>query len=675
MKLLKSIKSIKLMLIIVFSLVIFATTSVLGITTLSIVSNVLIEDAHNEIQSIAEVEAKNARSHINTYVTYMEGLAENPIIMDTTISFSEKLSYLEKEAERAGYIVFSLVDLEGNSVLFDQNSTKLDVSERGYFKEAVAGKSNISDIIISKDNNEIIMNIAAPVYENGKVVAVLYGTRSGIDLNEISKQVSFGDTGYGYFLNDMGTNVGHPDESMVLEQYNIFEAYKEDPSLSELANLLENEILKMESGSGGYHFNGEDRIVGYASVKDTPWTMVIGIEKDEVLLEVNKIRNIMILLIVLALILGVVITYLVSRSIAKPIEILTREIGILSKLDFKEPVSNIEAILSRNDEIGVMSNSLENMRKNVASFILKTSEATEHIASSSEELMATTQQASSVSEEVAKTIEEIALGANDQAKDTEDTAHNLDQLSAVLDEDNELINMLNDAAKKIDDEKEQGYLILDDLVSRTKESNESSENVYTIIVQNNESAEKIEVASTMIASIAQQTNLLALNAAIEAARAGEAGKGFAVVADEIRRLAEQSNEFTLDIKEVIDELKDRSQIAVDKMEEVKSTIDGQTDSVKRTEDRFEGIAEAIKIITEIADKLNDSGNVMMISKDRIIELIQNLSAISEENAAGTEEASASTEEQSATIEEIANSGEALAFIAEELQRLIGEFSV
>ena len=496
------------MLIIVFSLVILATTSVLGITTLSIVSNVLIDDAHNEIQSIAEVEAKNARSHINTYVTYMEGLAENPIIMDTTISFSEKLSYLEKEAERAGYIVFSLVDLEGNSVLFD-------------------GKSNISDIIISNDNNEIIMNIAAPVYENGKVVAVLYGTRSGIDLNEISKQVSFGDTGYGYFLNDMGTNVGHPDESMVLEQYNIFEAYKEDPSLSELANLLENEILKMESGSGDYHFNGEDRIVGYASVKDTPWTMIIGIEKDEVLLEVNKIRNIMILLI-------------------------------------------------------------------------------------SEELMATTQQASSVSEEISKTIEEIAVGTGDQAKDTEDTAHNLDQLSTILDEDNELINMLNDAAEKIDDEKEQGYIILKDLVSRTKESNESSEDVYTIIVQNNESAQKIEVASTMIASIAQQTNLLALNAAIEAARAGEAGKGFAVVADEIRKLAEQSNEFTLDIKEVIDELKDRSQIAVDKMEEVKSTIYGQTDSVKKTENRFE---------------------------------------------------------------EIANSGEALAFIAEELQRLIGEFSV
>jgi len=277
--------------------------------------------------------------------------------------------------------------------------------------------------------------------------------------------------------------------------------------------------------------------------------------------------------------------------------------------------------------------------------------------------------------EVANAIEEIARGASEQAKDTENTATNVNELGHLLEEDLKMIEKLNTATQIIEKEKEEGYLVIRELINATKKNNEVANSVYQNIVSNNESAEKIENASTMIQNISSQTNLLALNAAIEAARAGDAGKGFAVVADEIRKLAEQSNSFTSEIKVVIDELKSKSQSAVDHMEKAKFIVNEQTKSVEVTESKFGGIAKAIDSVKEITDKLNQSTEIMKENKNSLIDLTQSLSAVAEENAAGSEQATAAMDEQSSRMEKISSSGEQLKSIAEELQSIVSKFKV
>src|SRR5690606_951681 len=109
--------------------------------------------------------------------------------------------------------------------------------------------------------------------------------------------------------------------------------------------------------------------------------------------------------------------------------------------------------------------------------------------------------------------------------------------------------------------------------------------IHAVINSTNESAEKIEKASSMIRSIAEQTNLLALNANIEAARAGEAGRGFAVVAEEIRKLAESSNGFAKDIAVIVEDLNNKSREAVVTMEEAANISKLQSQSVELTNEK------------------------------------------------------------------------------------------
>lgn len=388
--------------------------------------------------------------------------------------------------------------------------------------------------------------------------------------------------------------------------------------------------------------------------------------------QVVRLTIISIISLIASLIISMIVLYILIAKVIKNIKMVENNIHQLASSggDLTQSID-----IKANNELGALASSLNLFIFNIAEIIRSIFHTAEQLTDSSKELTLTSQQTAATADEIAKTIEEIAKGASDQAKDTENTARNIEQLGKLLDVDNDYLQELNRAAQKIDSEKEDGFTILKELIHYTQKSNESTANIRELILSNNESAEKIENASSMIQSIADQTNLLALNAAIEAARAGEAGKGFAVVADEIRKLAEDSNKFTGDIKTVIDELKSKSELAVNAMNESKEIINKQTQSVKSTEFKFNEIAAATELVKSVADKLNESSDLMAKNRDNIIELIQNLSAISEENAAGTQQVSATMDKQAMAIDEIANSGESLASVAVELRTLIEKFKI
>ncbi|WP_425448105.1 methyl-accepting chemotaxis protein [Dethiothermospora halolimnae] len=416
----------------------------------------------------------------------------------------------------------------------------------------------------------------------------------------------------------------------------------------------------------------------YNKTGDTIGILFVGVSKEEsdnlMSGHLNDLRNTLAFITIIGIIIALIVVYIIAKRIANPIIDLSEIIKRLSDYDLTlDKKSKAIKYLKRKDEIGIITRALANMQENFISLIRTVSDTSQQVAAASEELTATSQQSSTTSQEIARTIEEIATGASEQANHTEEGVVNINVLNRLIEKDQKNVKDLNASTKEVTRLKEEGFDILKELVENTETNIKSSKEVKEIIVDINDSTQKIESASDMIRNISEQTNLLALNAAIEAARAGESGKGFAVVAEEIRKLAEQSSEFTDEIANVVWSLTDKTEHAVETIEGVGSVVKSQTESVHMTREKFEGIDGAIEKMKNVIKNINQSGQDMKDKKDEIISIIESLSAISEENAAGTEEASAAVEEQTASMEEIANASEALGKMAEETQESISKF--
>ncbi|MCM1175914.1 MAG: methyl-accepting chemotaxis protein [Blautia sp.] len=368
----------------------------------------------------------------------------------------------------------------------------------------------------------------------------------------------------------------------------------------------------------------------------------------------------------------IVVVIIVGRMIAT----LKRLAGTLTAIadgDLAQKVD--EKDLWRRNELGSIARSTDLLNRKLKGLVGQISGAAATLNESVASMERIADSTSQAADHVTANMQEITKELGDQSQQTENVAADVEQIGRMIEQSTDTLNSLRDDMDTI---RVSGADGMKTVVKLEKVDEDVSTRMEVIARQTNttnSSAQQIQSATELIASIAEETNLLALNASIEAARAGEQGRGFAVVADQIQKLAEQSNQSAAAIDKVVQELLVDAGNAVVTMNEIQGSIRKQSETVAEVKNVFTkvngDILHSVKGIDAIADSMTELNG----SKNGLIGASEQLNAISQNSLAITEETTAEAEELDSSIIVINESAVKLRECADELVRDINFFKM
>ncbi|MCB2301120.1 methyl-accepting chemotaxis protein [Clostridium tagluense] len=505
---------------------------------------------------------------------------------------------------------------------------------------------------------KMVISVTQPVIKDGKTLGA---TGIDITLDEIITTVSqykIGQSGYLSLISRDGTVLSHPDKTQLLKKM-------PDQFKDITANMLAGKKAVTH-----YTYNNEKKIASYAPISSSGWSLLAVQPESEILTNVNKIRNLIILIYIISLLLLFTATFLRMKHTLKEIP------GILVAMNsVKNGNLNVSLTVNSEDEIGQIQGNFNDMTKTIKNLIFNTQDVSEKISVFSSELSDITKTVNISSIETVRAVDEISIGATAQAKDIDDAARvamDLDSKFGKMLKNSEVLNLSIKDAESIN---KLGLNVVEILKEKNNFTNKAAQSIERTVKQLAVKSDNIRTILDTINSISQQTNLLALNASIEAARAGEAGRGFAVVADEIRKLAEGSSKSVDEIKTIVLSIQSEVKDAVTKTSETLTVIDEQSKSVLDVNDAFNKISTNIQSMIFEIDESSKSINELSNFKDTIVADITNISAVSEETAAATEEVAATIQEQSQSFSKVYESILTLDELTKELNNKINQFQI
>lgn len=472
------------------------------------------------------------------------------------------------------------------------------------------------------------------------------------------------DSSYAYLVAADGTMLYHPTAEK------IGSPVENEVVTKLVADLKEGKIA--EPACVAYEFKGVMKYASYYIGPDGAYILVVTADEKDAFRSITNMRNIMLgLLIANVLVFGVAFT-LIIRHMVKPLHTLTEVVNKVANLDLTENGEE-KALANRKDEIGMIARAVKNLHAELREIIGVIQEQSTKLTESNTQFAQGFSEIVQTVDNVNVAVEEIATGSTSQAQETSSASEHIVDIGNAIDSNSSSVGTLEHSIDKMNTLATESVDMLNELAHINQWTVDTINNVTEQTDRTNQSAEKINEAVVVIQDIASQTNLLSLNASIEAARAGESGRGFAVVAEQIRKLAEDSAGSAEQIEAIVQELISNAEDGVTKMHDLSEASKAQAEKLEKTTASFDSLRQEMESVSAASKEIFEQTNSINSLKDGVSNVIEQLAAIAEENAASTQETSASMYTLTENLDKCKDETAVLSDLSEQLNAQTSKF--
>jgi methyl-accepting chemotaxis protein len=359
-----------------------------------------------------------------------------------------------------------------------------------------------------------------------------------------------------------------------------------------------------------------------------------------------------------------------EKTLTEPVADLSRIALNISKGDFSQKVA-----ITSDDMLGQLGVSFNKMIDKLREILRDTGSITKQVFHSSQDIYLKNENFRGILEQVSVSAHELASGAGQISEEISGVSVTTKDIEAKIVDYASSAKEMKSRSDKMLDLVEQGITTVETQSIGMKRNVEVTARVSETIDLLARQAAGISNVTRSISDIAEQTNLLSLNASIEAARAGEHGKGFAVVAQQVRKLAEESTSLTREVFGFVKSIEQGIQQAIKSIQVNEEVVNKQTELIQQTEHVFSDIVDSVRFISVEISRFAEQSSLMLTSSQQIASSMENISAITQQSAAGTEQVSASMSEQITTVQDIVKQSEEMTRVVTQLQQTIQIFKL